>query len=96
MWFITDRNRLFAFFLPKDGELVKLCEISAEDIIRNFGPVKRCINTIPPKTGEAYWATYRPFGVFTNQISYPNLPFFFLLNEDDTLNSLTVSILNIE
>jgi hypothetical protein len=92
IWFFADKNEEFKIKMPKDGVEKALCKIVGKEIVKNFGPVKKYVNQNPPKDKKkAVWAKCQPFGIMTNTINYPDSPFHFGLNWDDTLSYITVS-----
>jgi hypothetical protein len=92
IWFFAGKNEDFKIKMPRDGAEKLLGNIVGKEIVKNFGPVKKYINQNPPKDKkEAVWAKYIPFGIPTNSIDYPDSPFHFGLNWDDTLSYITVS-----
>ena len=92
IWFFSEKNRSLKLFMPKENAVRNLSSISASDIIKNFGKVKKYVGEYPPKgKREAVWAKCRSFGILTNTIDYPDTPFHFGLNPDDTLSYITVS-----
>lgn len=92
IWFFSNKKEDYKIRMPKDGRNWVLNRIKGEDVVANFGPVKKYFGRNPPKgKKEAEWIKYRPFGIKTNTINYPGLPFHFGLNWDDTLSYITVS-----
>ena len=92
IWFFTEKNKSFQLWLPNESSERLLYKISASDIIRNFGVVRKYVDENPPKDkDEAQWAKYKPFGIKINTIYYPKLPFHFGLNDEDNVSYLTVS-----
>lgn len=92
IWFFADKNQNFKIKLPKDGVEKALGNIKGNEIVENYGPAKKYVNQNPPKDKkEAIWVKYQPFGIPTNTIDYPDSPFHFGLNWDDTLSYITVS-----
>lgn len=92
IWFFARKNDNFRIKMPKKGVEKALGNIIGKEIVENFGSVKKYFNQNPPKDKkEAIWVKYRPFGIATNNINYPDSPFHFGLNWDDTLAYITVS-----
>ncbi len=92
IWFFADKNEALQIRLPKEHTKRSLNSITGNDVVNNFGPVNRYENRNPPKDQkEAMWVKYRPFGIDSNTIFYPGIPFHFGLNWDDTLSYITVS-----
>jgi len=92
IWFFADKNDALKIRMPNEHKVRSLSSITGNDVIDNFGPVKKYVNQNPPKNkNEAMWVKYRPFGIDSNTINYPGSPFHFGLNWDDTLSYITVS-----
>jgi hypothetical protein len=92
IWFFAEKNREFKILMPRDGAEKALVNIMGKEIVKNYGAVKKYVNQNPPKDKkEAVWVKYQPFGIPTNTINYPDSPFHFGLNWDDTLAYITVS-----
>jgi len=92
LWFYA-KNHEFTFYLPLDQKIMKLNRIGSNDIVRNYGPVEKYVSDKQKKIKgrKAVWAKYSPSGVDINHIYYPELPFSFGLNNNDTVTCVTVS-----
>ncbi len=94
IWFFSSKKEDYKILMPIDGRKWELNKIKGEDVVANFGPVSKYVGRKSPKgKNEARWVKYSPFGIKTNTINYPGLPFHFGLNWDDTLSYITVSMI---
>lgn len=92
IWFFTEKDNAFKIVMPKDQSLRKIAGMTTTDIIDNFGEVTKYENQNAPKGIQGpLWLKYKPFGVAVNTIHYPDSPFHFAFNWDDTLSYITVS-----
>lgn len=92
IWFFVRKKQSFKIELRNDERIEEIGNLSPFDIIRNFGTVKKYFGIKPPKDiKEAYWSKNTYFGIATNTINYPDMPFTFGLNDRDKLSFITVS-----